>query len=120
MVLAVMTSPVTHNLEPPKHLADAEKSHGLGTNDGRRRQGFPVHVSYPGEERLRAVDSSLGGALRCLLGGGHETGRVADGVSEWLEVSLDGLHGASPTVRTIVVFGGDGMLTEVPCHDLCK
>lgn len=89
-MLTVLAAPVAHNLKPTKHLAHTEEANGLSANYRSGSQCLPVHVSYPGEEGLRAARCALGS----LLSGGHEARGIAGGVAEWLEIGLNGLHSA--------------------------
>lgn len=71
---------------------------------------------------MRIVGGSLSGALGGLLHSVHEARRVADGISDGLKVSLDGLHGAVIAVRRCDQGMGnkDDMLTEVACRVPCR
>lgn len=71
-MLTVATTPVAHDLEPSQHLSHAEETNSLSANHSCGSHRFPVHVSYPGEDALRAVGSGLRSALGSLLGGSHE------------------------------------------------
>lgn len=86
MMFAVSTvsAAVSHNLEPPNHLSNAEKSEHFCSDNAGAHKRVAVEIPYAREEVLR-----VGGPSDFLQARG-----VTDSVGDGSEVALEGFDGA--------------------------
>lgn len=58
MMLAMSTS-ITHNLEPPNHLANTKETNGLGSDDANSKKRIGVHGPYSAKKALLCIQTDV-------------------------------------------------------------